>query len=278
MIPLLDVKNLSVEFQNKGTHTWSPVVSHVSFQITKENHNLAIVGESGSGKTMIGRALMGLLPLGARITAEKLLFMGQNLTALSEDEWQRIRGKEMGLILQDPKYSLNPNMKVGVQISEMYKTHFNASPRQAMERSLSALKDVRISDPAHVYHCYPHEISGGMGQRIMIAMMLASHPKLLIADEPTSALDQDNKIQFLNLVRDCIKHNDMGLLLISHDLKMVQEFSQNILIMYKGKAIDIVPKNRLQSHRHPYIQGLLSCTPNRDHPCERLSTINRAAL
>lgn len=253
-------------------------MDRVSFTLDQNNNDLAIVGESGSGKTMISRALMGLLPVGARMHADVFSFLGKDLRNLSPQQWQAIRGKEMGLILQDPKYSLNPNMKIGPQIDEMYRFHLKMGRAKAKEKTLAALESVKITDPRRVYESYAHEISGGMGQRAMIAMMLATSPKLLIADEPTSALDQDNKMKFLELVRACIDTHNMSLILISHDLNMVRAFSKDILVMHKGQSVFLGAADKLSTHSHPYIQGLLRCVPDPQHPCDRLPTMNRGAL
>lgn len=275
---ILEVKNLTISFRDKNNGAWVPVVNNVSFDLDQDNNDLAIVGESGSGKTMIGRAIMGLLPVGARMNADIFSFFGQDLRNVSLQKWQSIRGKEIGLILQDPKYSLNPNMKIGPQIDEMYRFHLKMSPREAKKHTLDALESVKISEPKHVYERYVHEISGGMGQRAMIAMMLATSPKLLIADEPTSALDQDNKIKFLELVRTSIDARNMSLVLISHDLNMVRTFSKDILVMRKGCAVSLGPANKLSSNMHPYVQGLLRCVPDPQNICERLPTMDREKL
>ncbi len=275
---VLAVENLSIAFQNALTKQWEKVANQVSFTLDTHIKKLAIVGESGAGKTMIGKAIIGLLPATARIEADRFEFMGHDLLTLPTKKWQKIRGRAIGLILQDPKYALNPNMKVGLQIEEMYQYHLKLCKKEAQEATLNSLAHVKITNPRQVYKSYPHEISGGMGQCAMIAMMLAARPKLLIADEPTSALDQENKAQFLNLMRRCIDQYDMSLLLISHDLTMAKNFCEHILMLYKGQVVTLCATSDLAKNKHPYVQGLLNCVPKLNKTLDRLPTIDRALL
>ena len=270
---LLEVENLTISFPQPLSDQWKLVVDNVSFTLGNEKIGLVIAGESGSGKSMIGRAIMGLLPPSARLPATKFTFMGKNLLTLSAKEWQYLRGKEIALILQDPHYSLNPNFTIGRQIAEMFHYHKSLSKKQAHYMALESLAKVNIQEPERVMDLYPLEISGGMGQRVMIAMMLAAHPKLLIADEPTSALDQDNKEQFLQLVTSLVKSENMSLLLISHDLDLVQNYCDKALIMSQGKAVAVCPAKEIKKEKNPYVQGLLSCVPRLDKKQRRLPTI-----
>lgn len=252
---LLEVENLTISFPQPLSDQWKIVVDNVSFTLGNEKIGLVIAGESGSGKSMIGRAIMGLLPPSARLSAKKFTFMGKNLLSLSAKEWQHLRGKEIALILQDPHYSLNPNFTIGRKIAEMFHYHKGLSKKQAHYMALESLEKVNIQEPGRVMDLYPLEVSGGMGQRVMIAMMLAAHPKLLIADEPTSALDQDNKEQFLQLVTSLVKSENMSLLLISHDLDLVQNYCDKALIMSQGKAVAVCPAKEIKKEKNPYVQG-----------------------
>lgn len=268
---LLSVKDLSVVFPSvKGdVHA----VKDVSFSLGKEK--IGIVGESGSGKSVTGRAILRLLPSSARVTAETISFKDKNLLEYSEKDMRRIRGMEISMVMQDPKYSLNPVRTVGKQIIEAYAIHRKVSRRQARERVISMLEAVRIRNPEQVYKLYPHEVSGGMGQRIMIAMMLIPEPSLLIADEPTSALDVTVQLQVLAILDDLVTTRGMGLLFISHDLELVSSFCDRIIIMYGGRIMEIVNAGELHQSRHPYTRGLLNCLPKITGNKERLATLVR---
>lgn len=268
---LLSVKDLSVVFPSvKGdVHA----VKDVSFSLGKEK--IGIVGESGSGKSVTGRAILRLLPSSARVTAETISFKNKNLLEYSEKDMRRIRGMEISMVMQDPKYSLNPVRTVGKQIIEAYAIHRKVSRRQARERVISMLEAVRIRNPEQVYKLYPHEVSGGMGQRIMIAMMLIPEPSLLIADEPTSALDVTVQLQVLAILDDLVTTRGMGLLFISHDLELVSSFCDRIIIMYGGRIMEIVNAGELHQSRHPYTRGLLNCLPKITGNKERLATLVR---
>ncbi len=267
---LLEVKNLSVVFPSvKGdVHA----VNNVSFSLGTEK--IGIVGESGSGKSVTGRAILRLLPPYARVAAETITFKNQNLLSYYEKEMRRIRGMEISMVMQDPKYSLNPVRTVGEQISEAYTIHRKVSTRQA-NRRLNMLDAVRIRNPEQVYNLYPHEVSGGMGQRIMIAMMLIPEPSLLIADEPTSALDVTVQLQVLAILDDLVTQRGMGLIFISHDLELVSSFCDRIIIMYGGRIMEIVDAADLHKSEHPYTRGLLNCLPKITGNKERLPTLKR---
>jgi len=269
--PLLQVKNLNIIFPSpKGA---VHAVKDVSFSLGKEK--IGIVGESGSGKSVTGRSILRLLPPYAKVTATKISFKGQDLTSFSEKEMRRIRGQEISMVMQDPKYSLNPVRTVGEQISEAYIVHRKVSKSLAREQTLKMLTAVRIRNPEQVYRLYPHEVSGGMGQRIMIAMMLIPEPSLLIADEPTSALDVTVQLQVLAILDDLVSQRGMGLIFISHDLELVASFCDRIIIMYGGRIMEIINAANLHDSTHPYTRGLLNCLPRIDGKNERLSTLVR---
>jgi peptide/nickel transport system ATP-binding protein len=268
---LVDIDNLRVSFKTR-TGTFE-AVRGVSLAIGTEK--LGIVGESGSGKSLTARALMRLLPQNASITADWLAFDGIDILKADERAMRRIRGKRAGFILQDPKYSLNPVMTIGRQVAEAWRTHKGGGRKEAMEAAIGLLDQVRIRDPRRVYDLYPHEVSGGMGQRIMIAMMLAPDPALLIADEPTSALDATVQAEILRLIEDLVSQRGMGLILISHDLPLVSHFCDRVAVMYSGRIVEEISAGNLAQAKHPYTRGLLNCLPSLIHPKARLPVLNR---
>ena len=251
---ILDVKNLSVRYGG----TAEDAVRGVSFTLGRER--LGIVGESGSGKSTVGRALLRLLP-GATVTADTLRFEDVDLLDLSEREMLKVRGRRMSMILQDPKFSLNPIRRVGHQVAETYLRHFPVSKAEAKAKTLEMLAAVRIRDPERVHDLYPHEISGGMGQRVMIAMMLLADPDLVIADEPTSALDVTVRLQVLNILDGLVRDRGIGLIMISHDLNLVRNFCDRVLIMYAGRVVETLNARDMDAARHPYTRGLLAAQP-----------------
>ena len=242
--PILDVRNLSVRY--RGASGEVPAVRDVSFTLGRER--LGIVGESGSGKSTVGRALLRLLPT-ARITADRMRFEDVDLLTLSEKQMLHVRGRRISMILQDPKFSLNPIQRVGDQVSEAYLTHFRCSRAEARAKALEMLSAVQIRDPERVYALYPHEISGGMGQRVMIAMMLLTDPDLVIADEPTSALDVTIRLQVLGILDRLVRERGIGLIMISHDLNLVRNFCDRVLIMYAGRVLESLPAAELDQRR-----------------------------
>jgi peptide/nickel transport system ATP-binding protein len=268
---LVDINNLRVSFKTR-TGTFE-AVRGVSLAIGTEK--LGIVGESGSGKSLTARALMRLLPQNASITADWLAFDGIDILKADERAMRRIRGKRAGFILQDPKYSLNPVMTIGRQVAEAWRTHKGGGRKEAMEAAIGLLDQVRIRDPRRVCNLYPHEVSGGMGQRIMIAMMLAPDPALLIADEPTSALDATVQAEILRLIEDLVSQRGMGLILISHDLPLVSHFCDRVAVMYSGRIVEEISAGNLAQAKHPYTRGLLNCLPSLIHPKARLPVLNR---
>ena len=255
--PLLTVDDLRVTFPTRTGEIQA--VRGVSFTLGKER--LGIVGESGSGKSQTGRAIMGLTPGHAKITASKLEFDGIDLLKVTPKQRRNLRGKRIGMILQDPKYSLNPVMTIGKQIIETLLAHEKLSRSQARIRALEMLEAVQIRDPERVFGLYPNEVSGGMGQRVMIAMMLICGPELLIADEPTSALDVTVQLDVLSILDKLVAERGMGLVFISHDLRLVSSFCDRVIVMYAGRIVEELPSADLAQAKHPYTQGLLNCLP-----------------
>ena len=267
--PLPSVENLSVTFNTpKGV---VEAVRGVSFDVGQER--LGIVGESGSGKSQTGRAILGLTP--GKVSADRVEFDGIDLHDAPARIMRDIRGQRISMIMQDPRYSLNPVMTVGWQIAEAYRVHTNASKKEAKDRALDMLKTVRIREPQKVYGLYPHQVSGGMGQRIMIAMMLITSPDLIIADEPTSALDVTVQLQVLAILDDMVRDRGMGLIFISHDLQLVSSFCDRILVMYGGQIMEVLDAATMNQAKHPYTRGLLNCLPNIDRQQEILPVLQR---
>ncbi|MGO2487024.1 MAG: ABC transporter ATP-binding protein [Pseudomonas taetrolens] len=270
----LNVEGLNVRFVSgqKETHA----VRDVSFSLGREK--LAIVGESGSGKSTVGRSLLKLHPASAKITARALQFAGVDLLSASEKAMQKIRGQRISMVMQDPKYSLNPVVRVGDQIAEAYLAHHKASRAEARERVLEMLEKVHIRDPQRVYNLYPHEVSGGMGQRIMIAMMVITRPEVIIADEPTSALDVSVRQQVLNVLETLVEEQEMGLIFVSHDLNLVRNYCDRVLVMYAGRVVESLAACDLQHAEHPYTRGLLAALPSMDNRRVRLPVLQRDPL
>ncbi len=257
-MPMLEVDDLRVAYP-KREGGWNEVVRGVSFTLGRER--LGIVGESGSGKSQTGRAILGLTAPGGRVTAKALRFHGTDLLGCGAAERRELRGGRIAMVLQDPKFSLNPVLSIGAQIVETLRTHRKVSRREAREQALAALAAVQIDQPQRVYGLYPHEVSGGMGQRAMIAMMLIAGPELLIADEPTSALDVTVQLEVLKILDKLVAERGMGLVFISHDLRLVSSFCDRVLVMYAGRVVEALAANRLHEAEHPYTRGLLNCLP-----------------
>jgi len=269
---LVDIRNLRVDFPN-SSGGYNPAVRGLSLSLGREK--LGIVGESGSGKSVTGRALMRLLPEAAKVRADRMVFDGIDVLGASERTMRGLRGGRIGLILQDPKYSLNPVMTIGDQIAEAWRAHNKGGKREAREAAETLLDQVRIRDPRRVLDSYPHEVSGGMGQRVMIAMMLAPNPDMLIADEPTSALDASVQAEILTLIENLVSARGMGLMLISHDLPLVARFCDRVVVMYAGQVMETLPARDLHRAEHPYTRGLLDCMPALSQKRARLPTLAR---
>ena len=268
---LLEVENLWVRFPiRQGIFD---AVRGVSFALERER--LGIVGESGSGKSMTGRAILRLIRKPGIVEADAIRLEGRNLLELSEPEMRKVHGQKISMVMQDPKFSLNPVMTIGDQIMESYLLHNNTSKAQARAKAIAMLEAVSIRDPERVMRAYPHEMSGGMGQRIMIAMMLIPDPQILIADEPTSALDVSVQRQVLDIMDGLVKERGMGLIFISHDLNLVSEFCDRVLIMYAGRIVEVCDADKLHQAKHPYTQGLLNSLPRLDQPKKHLEVLKR---
>jgi peptide/nickel transport system ATP-binding protein len=267
----LEVDNLWVRFPTRNGIF--DAVRGISFSLGEER--LGIVGESGSGKSMTGRAILRLIRKPGQVSADHISLDGKELLKLSEREMRRVRGQQISMIMQDPKFSLNPVMTVGQQMMESYALMVKGPRDQARKKVLKMLDAVAIRDPDRVFDAYPHELSGGMGQRVMIAMMLIPDPDILIADEPTSALDVSVQMQVLNILDKLVRDRGMGLIFISHDLNLVSSFCDRVLIMYAGRIVEACAADKLHQATHPYTQGLLKSLPRLDAPQERLQVLNR---
>ncbi|WFR95126.1 ABC transporter ATP-binding protein [Rhizobium tumorigenes] len=254
---MLTVDNLKVSYPTRTGVI--EAVRGVSFTLGRER--LGIVGESGSGKSQTGRAIMGLTQSHGIVTADTLSFNGIDLLKASPKERRALRGKRIAMVLQDPKYSLDPVMTIGKQVCETLRTHERVSKAEARDRALAMLEAVQIREPQRVFDLHPHEVSGGMGQRVMIAMMLIAGPELLIADEPTSALDVTVQLDVLRIMDKLVSERGMGLIFVSHDLRLVSSFCDRVIVMYAGKIVEELPASELRNAQHPYTRGLLNCMP-----------------
>jgi peptide/nickel transport system ATP-binding protein len=268
---LLSVEDLHVSYDTPTGLV--EAVRGVSFQLGREK--LGIVGESGSGKSQTGRAILGLTAPGGQRRARRLEFRGTDLLNADERRLRHIRGGCISMIMQDPKYSLNPVMSIGAQIEEAFLVHRDTTRQEARERTLAMLRAVKIREAERVYKAYPHEVSGGMGQRIMIAMMMIPEPDIIIADEPTSALDVTVQLQVLAVLDDMISQRGMGLIFISHDLNLVASFCDRILVMYGGQVVEQCRAAELEQAQHPYTRGLLNCLPSLDRDQDELPVLQR---
>ena len=258
---LLDIKNLTVEFSTM--HGPFKAVDGISLEID-QGDVLAIVGESGSGKSVSMLALMGLLPWTAKITADHMTFAGENLLGLSASDRRRLIGKDMAMIFQEPMTSLNPCFTVGFQLTEGVKTHLGGSRGDHRKRAIELLDLVGIPSPEQRLSAFPHQMSGGMNQRVMIAIAIACNPKLLIADEPTTALDVTIQAQILDLLLALQKEREMALILITHDMAVVAETAERVNVQYAGQQVEMRPVEALfETPRHPYTAALLDALPER---------------
>lgn len=270
--PLLEVENLRVTFPT--TKGRVEVVKGLSFTLGRER--LGIVGESGSGKSMTGRAILRLIRSPGRQNADTLRFDGIDLQNLTTRQMRDLRGARISMIMQDPKFSLNPVMTIGTQIAEALKAHEKLARRDVRARVLEMLRSVQINAPEQVMDMYPHQVSGGMGQRIMIAMMLIPRPDLLIADEPTSALDVSVQAQVLDLIDELVRDKGMGLILISHDLELVARYCDRILVMHAGEVVESCAARDLHNASHPYTRGLLAAVPRMNETRDELPVLDRS--
>ncbi|NKI76041.1 ABC transporter ATP-binding protein [Dickeya sp. CFBP 2040] len=255
---LLDVKNLSIRRHHGNSQT---LVQPLSFSMRRER--VALVGESGSGKSLVAWALMGLLPHECRMQAERLELAGQDLLQLSPRQWRQWRGWRIAMVMQGPKHALNPMRTIGWQIEEPLRLHTQFSRRERQERVLESLNAVGLADAGGVLACYPHQISGGMAQRVMLAMAMITRPDLLIIDERTFALDQEARVQVLSLLDHLLTEHHMGLLLISHDLPLVVHHCARILVMRQGNVVDALTASQLPDATHPYTRALWQSRPGK---------------
>lgn len=269
---MLTVDDLRVAYPRREGGV-AEVVRGVSFTLGRER--LGIVGESGSGKSQTGRAILGLTAPEGRVSAKVLQFHGVDLLHCPPAQRRELRGGRIAMVLQDPKYSLNPVLTIGAQIVETLQTHRPVPRREARAQALDALAAVQIDDPERMFKLYPHEVSGGMGQRAMIAMMLIAGPELLIADEPTSALDVTVQLQVLAILDRLVAERGMGLIFISHDLRLVSSFCDRVLVMYAGRVVEEIAASRLHEAQHPYTRGLMNCLPRLGDSPHPLPTLER---
>ena len=268
---LLDVKELSVHFGDKNTPF--KAVDRISYQVA-QGEVLGIVGESGSGKSVSSLAIMGLIDHPGRVSAESLQFENTNLLTLESKAKRQLIGADVAMIFQDPMTSLNPAYTVGFQIMEALKTHEGGTKKARKERTLELLRLVGIPDPESRIDVYPHQLSGGMSQRVMIAMAIACRPKLLIADEPTTALDVTIQAQIMELLLELQKKECMSLILITHDLALVAEAADRIIVMYAGQIVEEgTAKDIFREPKHPYTQALLRSLPEFAEGKSRLASL-----
>ena len=261
--PLLSVRNLVTRFRTaRGTLT---AVDHVSFDVNA-GETLAIVGESGSGKSVTALSILRLIPdPPGQIASGEILFEGRDLLKLSDAEIRDVRGDRIAMIFQEPMSSLNPSLTVGMQVGEPVNLHRKLPWRKALDKARELLGMVRMSDTASRVGAYPHQFSGGMRQRAMIAMALACEPRLIIADEPTTALDVTVQAQILDLLKDLAQRTNSALILITHDLGVVARYADRVVVMYAGRVVESAPAAELYAHpRHPYTRGLMASVPRLD--------------
>jgi len=262
LTPVISVRDLTIRFQTPAGMI--NAVDHVSFDVAK-GKVFGLVGESGSGKSVTALSLMRLLPQRPGGMSGQILFEGRDIVTLPERELQRLRGRDVSMVFQEPMTSLNPIATIGRQVAEPLRIHLGLGRRAARERSAELLAMVAIPNPRRVLDLYPHELSGGMRQRVMIAMAIACEPKLIIADEPTTALDVTTQAQILDLLRDLQSRLGMAIIMITHDLGVISEFADDVQVMYAGRAVERARARDLFRHPlHPYTRGLLNSIPDID--------------
>lgn len=267
MAHLLEVKDLTTTFT--GDYGKNISVDHINFHVD-EGEVVCIVGESGCGKSVTSLSIMGLLGRGGKVTGGSVLFDGKDLLALTEKEMDEVRGDQITMIFQDPLTSLNPVFTVGNQITESIKTHMQLPKTEAAKRAVELLKKVGMPDAEGMMNKYPHTLSGGMRQRIMIAMALSCNPKLLIADEPTTALDVTIQAQIMKLLKELQKETGMSMILITHDIGLVAQMADRVMVMYAGQLVEEAPvKELFQNPKHPYTRALLDTVPTIRDSAER---------
>ncbi len=271
---LLQVKNLVVEFPHR--HGTLRALDDVSFDIAP-GEILGVVGESGAGKSITGAAIIGLLEPPGRIAGGQILLEGERIDHLGFEQMRRIRGKRIGAIFQDPLTSLNPLQSVGRQLVETLQTHLPLNDRQARERAIALLKDTGIPAPEQRIDHYPHQFSGGMRQRVVIALALAAEPKLIVADEPTTALDVSIQAQIITLLKRICKQHGAAVMLITHDMGVIAETCDRVAVLYAGRVAEIGPVHEVINHpAHPYTAGLMAAIPDITQDREQLNQIDGA--
>ncbi len=269
---LLNIENLSVFF--KLGKNKNKVVNNISFYL-KEKETLGIVGESGSGKSVTSLSILKLLPKNITEVQGTIKFEDKNILECGNDEMIDIRGNKISMIFQEPMTSLNPTLTVGYQVTESLLLHKNMTKKEAREKGVKLLKDCGIPSPEQRFYEYPHQMSGGMRQRIMIAMALACDPKILIADEPTTALDVTVQAQILELLKEIKENNDMSIILITHDFGIVHEICDRVIVMYAGEIVEIGNKVEIfKNPRHPYTKGMIESIPKLTDDVDRLKSID----
>lgn len=268
---VLELKNIQTVIKREGGIL--PVLDDVSLHINR-GETLGVVGESGCGKSMTALSIMGLLPAEGQVSKGEILLKGINLLKLSPEDYRQKRGRDMAMIFQEPMTSLNPVYTIGFQIIEILREHTQLSKKEAKEKAVEMLKLVGIPRPQEVVHEYPHQLSGGMRQRVMIAIGLACDPEILIADEPTTALDVTIQAQILDLIQDIQQKLNMSILMITHDLGVVAEVCDRVVVMYAGQVVEEASvKQVFDSPAHPYTKGLIASTPRIAEKKEYLNTI-----
>lgn len=262
--PILEVRDLSVHFQTRAGV--AKVIDHLNFEL-KQGEVLGVVGESGCGKSMTALSVMGLLPAGSGSDVRgEILFKDRNLTKLTQDQMCEVRGRDIGMVFQEPMTALNPVFSVGNQISEAVRAHQKVGKKEAWGRAVHMLHSVGIASPEQRAHAYPHQLSGGMRQRVMIAMALICEPDILICDEPTTALDVTVQAQVLDLLRQLRDERGMSIIFITHDMGVIAEMADRVLVMYAGRKIEEgLTSDIIRQPAHPYTRGLINCIPAVKH-------------
>jgi peptide/nickel transport system ATP-binding protein len=270
-IPLLKVEGFGLEFRTRSGTVHA--LEHINLAIHK-GETVGLVGESGSGKSVLSYAILGISDRAARVTAGSALFGSLNMIGADERTLADIRGREISMIFQNPRTALNPIRKIGRQIEDVLKRHAAVRSEDLRNRAVEALRQVGIPDPERRYHAYPFELSGGMCQRVMIALALACKPALLVADEPTTGLDVTTQAGIMDLIRDLASERDMATLFITHDLGLAADYCDRIVVMHAGHVVESAPTRTLfERPRHPYTAQLIAATPARDSVLETLSSI-----
>ena len=271
---LLQVKNLVVEFPSR--HGTLRALDDISFDIAP-GEILGVVGESGAGKSLTGAAIIGLLEPPGRVASGQILLEGQRIDQLNADQMRHIRGRKIGAIFQDPLTSLNPLYTIGRQLTETILAHLPVSPKEARQRAIDLLKDTGISAAEERNNHYPHQFSGGMRQRVVIALALAAEPQLIVADEPTTALDVSIQAQIIGLLKKVCKDRGAAVMLITHDMGVIAETCDRVAVLYAGRVAEIGPVHEVINHpAHPYTAGLMASIPDMDSDRERLNQIDGA--